>query len=274
MNPVPPAVTTDRPGSRSVRAILLDWAGTTIDHGSLAPTSVFIEIFRAAGIDITAAEARGPMGTAKRDHIAAVLAIPRVSAAWEQRHGKPAYDTDVESLYREFLPLQKSVLAAHCDLIPGVLELVDCCRQRGIRIGSTTGYTRELMDVVEPLAAEAGYSPEVVICSDEVSAGRPAPWSNFHAAEKLGVFPASEILVVDDTVAGIRAGRNAGMLTVGVTRTGNAIGLSAADVAALPAPDLALRLAAAEAEFLAAGADFCLGGVDELPAWLASNLPD
>lgn len=275
MNPVSSAATSERHGwdrPTRIRAILFDWAGTTIDHGSRAPTSVFVEIFRARGIEITAAEARGPMGTAKRDHIAAVMALPRIAAAWSAAHGTPPTDADVESLYQQFLPLQKSVLAAHVDLIPGVLELVEHCQTHGIRIGSTTGYTRELMDVVQPLAAEAGYSPAVVICSDEVSAGRPAPWSNFHAAERLGVFPVSEILVVDDTVAGIRAGRNAGMRTVGVTRTGNGLGLSQEEVEALPAEVLAAKLAEVEAEFLEAGADFCLGGVDELPAWLASNL--
>lgn len=259
---------------RRIRAVLLDWAGTTIDHGSLAPTSVFIEIFRARGVEITTAEARGPMGTAKRDHIATVLRLPRITAAWTEHTGEPPSDADVEELYQQFLPLQQAILAAHAELIPGVLELVETCRQLGIRIGSTTGYTRALMDVVEPLAARAGYSPEVVICSDEVAAGRPAPWSNFRAAERLGVYPMADILVVDDTIAGIEAGRNAGMRTIAVTRTGNALGLSAADLAAAPADHVAARVAAAEAEFIAAGADACLGGVAELPALLRSGLFD
>ncbi len=258
---------TERP--KRIRAVLLDWAGTTIDYGSRAPTSVFKEIFRSSGIEITAAEARGPMGMAKREHIATLLRLPRIAAAWTEAFATPPTDADVDRLYQQFLPLQLATLARHCDLIPGCLEMVAACRERGIKVGSTTGYTRQLMDVVEPIAAEQGYRPEVVVCSDEVSAGRPAPWSNFRAAESLGVYPVAEVMVVDDTIAGIEAGRNAGMWTVAVTRSGNALGLSQAEVDALPASELDRRLAAAEAEFRGAGADHCLPSIAELPNYLA-----
>jgi len=254
----------------AVRAVILDWAGTTIDYGSRAPTSVFLEIFRGSGITITAQEARGPMGMAKREHIAALLRLPTVSRQWVDRFGTGVTEGNVERLYEQFLPLQKSVLANHCDLIPGVLEMVAACRRAGIRIGSTTGYTRELMDVVEPIVAAAGYRPEVVVCSDEVSAGRPAPWSNFRAAECLGVYPVTDVLVVDDTIAGVRAGRNGGMLTVAVTQSGNSLGMSQAEVARLSADELADRLSEAERAFRDAGADYCLRSVAELPSLLAS----
>lgn len=257
-----------------VRALLLDWAGTTIDYGSLAPAGVFQEIFRACGVEVTQAEARGPMGMAKRDHIAEVLKLPRVAAAWGAKFGKAPEDADVDRLYQQFLPLQKRVLAKHAVLIPGVLDLVATCRKLGIRIGSTTGYTRELMEVVVPLAAAEGYAPEVVVCSDDVPAGRPAPWSNFRAAEALGIYPIGSILVVDDTVAGIRAGVNAGMRSIGVTRSGNAIGLAEAEVDALPAEERLRRLTAAEREFFAAGAECCVESVAELAAMLRSGMFD
>jgi phosphonoacetaldehyde hydrolase len=253
-----------------VRAVLVDWAGTTIDYGSRAPTSVFLEIFSQSGIGITAEEARGPMGMAKREHIATLLQLTRIAKAWKEQFGQSADDADVDRLYEQFLPLQRATLANHCDLIPGVVETIDILRRAGIRIGSTTGYTRHLMDVVEPIAAEHGYAPDVVICSDEVAAGRPAPWSNFRAAERLGVYPVSEIVVVDDTVAGIEAGRNGGMWTVAVTQTGNALGLSQAEVNALSPPELARRLAAAESQFFAAGAHYCLRSIADLPRLLAS----
>jgi phosphonoacetaldehyde hydrolase len=259
---------TQRP--RRIGAILLDWAGTTIDYGSRAPTSVFLEIFRQSGVEISAEEARGPMGMAKREHIAAVLRAARVARAWAERFGEPATDADVDRLYEQFLPLQLATLQQHCDLIPGAVELLDHCRSRGIRVGSTTGYTRALMDVVQPRAAEQGYAPDVVVCSDEVAAGRPAPWSNFRAAEQLGVYPVSEILVVDDTTAGIQAGRNGGMWTVAVTQTGNALGLSQAETEALSAAELAARLQEAEAAFHAAGAHDCIPSIAQLPDLLAS----
>ena len=65
--------------TRPIKAVLLDWAGTTVDYGSRAPTQVFVEIFRRRGVEITIAEARGPMGRAKHEHIAMVAALPRVT---------------------------------------------------------------------------------------------------------------------------------------------------------------------------------------------------
>ena len=64
------------------QAVIFDWAGTTVDYGSRAPTQAFIEIFRRRGIEITEPEARGPMGLTKRDHIAAIAALPRVARIW------------------------------------------------------------------------------------------------------------------------------------------------------------------------------------------------
>lgn len=259
------------PASR-IKAVILDWAGTTVDYGSLAPTQVFIEIFQRRGISITVAEARGPMGSAKRDHIAAVANLPRVAALWRERHGALPTDSDVQAMYDEFLPLQKQTLAERgSEVIAGVPEAIAELRSRGIAIGSTTGYTRALMDVVAPIAARGGYAPDVIICSDDVSAGRPAPWMNFRAAEQLGVYPMDTIVVVDDTPLGIAAGRSAGAWTIAVSRTGNALGLSAQEVAALSAPELQGRLSQIESEFTAAGAHVVLHSVTELPRLLSNH---
>ena len=125
-----------------IRAILFDWAGTTVDHGSRAPVEVFLEVFRRAGVEISAAEARGPMGRAKRDHLETLLALPRIAEAWRFRHGRPAVAADVDCLYADFLPLQSLVLERHAEVIAGVPEVVSECRKRGLKIGATTGYTR------------------------------------------------------------------------------------------------------------------------------------
>jgi len=249
-----------------LQAVLFDWAGTTVDYGSRAPTAVFIEIFRRRGVDITVAEARGPMGMAKREHIAAVLHLPRVRQLWTEAQGRAPVDGDVQAMYDEFLPLQLDTLSAGSDLIPGAASAVDGCRQLGLKIGSTTGYTRALMEVVMPIAAAGGYIPDCVICSDDVPFGRPAPWMNFRASEKLNAYPLSEVLAVDDTPVGIAAGLNAGCITVGVSQTGNALGLSLAEVNQLDPQELQTRLAAIERDFLAAGAHRVIRSVVELPA--------
>lgn len=254
--------------NRPIKAILFDWAGTTVDYGSRSPTQVFLEVFRRRGVEITVDEARGPMGRAKHEHIAMVAAMPRVAELWKKQHGTTPTAADIEMMYREFLPLQKEILKRGSDVIPGVVEAVDLLRRHGIRIGSSTGYTRELMDVVLPVAAAQGYAPDVVICADEVPAGRPAPWMNFRAMELLDVYPPDTVMIVDDTLVGIQAGLNAGMRTVGISLTGNSLGLSQQEVQAMAAPELASRLQAIESSFLAAGAHHVIRSVAELPELL------
>src|SRR5688572_5921778 len=112
-------VNSRRRGYRGkLQALVLDWAGTLVDHGSCAPAAVFVEVFRRVGVPITTAEARGPMGMAKRAHIEAVLADPDVAARWQERHGRVSTTADVDVLYADFLPLQMACIAEHAELIP------------------------------------------------------------------------------------------------------------------------------------------------------------
>ncbi|MCY2939378.1 MAG: phosphonoacetaldehyde hydrolase [Planctomycetota bacterium] len=254
-----------------IRGLLLDWAGTTVDYGSRAPARVFVEVFARSGVPVTEAEARGPMGMAKHEHIAAVMRLPRVTEAWKLQYGTEPGDTEVQRLYEEFLPLQLAVLGEYSTVIPGVPEAIAWCRGRGLKIGSSTGYTRALMAAVLPVAAAGGYAPDVVVCSDEVAAGRPAPWLNFRVAEKLGLYPMRHLLVVDDTPLGIAAGKAAGCQTVAISRSGNSLGLTLAETEALPPAKLAARLAAIDRDFRSAGADHVLHSVADLPALLADR---
>lgn len=254
-----------------IQAAIFDWAGTTIDYGSLAPMRVFVEIFKRRGVEIAIEEARGPMGRAKHEHIAEVCRVPRVAAKWREVHGREPDENDVRTMYDEFLPLQKSVLGDGWELIPGVIQTMANLRSRGIRIGSTTGYTRALMEVVAPRAARLGYAPDCLVCADDVTAGRPAPWMNFRAAELLAIYPPSAIVAVDDTPVGIEAARNSGMWAVGVARTGNEFGLAETDADALEESnpeEFEIRLERAADTLRNAGAHFVIDGVAGLPTLL------
>jgi phosphonoacetaldehyde hydrolase len=259
------------PQTQSIKAIIFDWAGTTIDFGSLAPVAVFRNVFASFGIEVTEAEAREPMGQAKIDHIRSMLAMPRISHEWLRKTGAPASEHDVRSLYTNFLDLQKQILAQHSEPIRGVVESVEWFRSIGIKIGSSTGYTRELMDIVLPIAASRGFAPDVCVCSDEVAAGRPAPWLNFRVAELLGVYPMRDILVVDDSIAGIQAGKNAGCIAIAVALTGNAMGLPESELNGLETNERERRLVEIEREFLKSGADLVVQSVEHLAKLLGNN---
>ena len=213
--------------TRKLKAVVLDWAGTTVDHGSLAPVRTLQRVFDDFGLPISEEEARRDMGIAKRDHIHNILRAPRIAAEWERLHRKPPTELDLDELYHRFIPLQFSCLGEYSDVLAEVPEAVEKLRRRDLKIGSTTGYTRAMLDLILEKAAAAGYSPDCSLTPEEVGSGRPHPFMMFQGAIRLGVYPLSAFVKVGDTPSDIQEGRNAGAWTVGVTRTGNSIGLAA-----------------------------------------------
>jgi len=239
-----------------LRAVMLDWAGTTVDHGSIAPISALQELFARHGIELSTADARRDMGLLKKDHIRAILALPVVRDGWRAATGRDPGAEEIELLFEEFRPLQKAILPRHSQVIDGVAQITAAWKARGLRIGSTTGYTREMLDPVADHAAENGYHPDASVCPDEVGAGRPAPWMLARNAQLLDVYPPSACVKIGDTVSDIEEGRNAGMWTIGIQRTGNLIGLDAEAWSQLPAAEKESRLRVAGEILLGAGADF------------------
>ena len=251
--------------TQKIKAIILDWAGTVVDHGSRAPMGAFVKAFAHFGVTISIADARGPMGMAKRDHIRMVGTSPAVAAAWRAKHGRDFDDAAIDAIFDVFEPMNIAAVEAHSALIPGAHEALDWCKARGIRIGSTTGYTRPIMERLMPLAAAQGFVPEVTICAGDLAAGRPAPLQIWSALAQMGIWPASSVIKLDDTAPGIGEARAAGCWAVGVALTGNNPGLSAEELAGLaPAERDALRRAASE-PLLRAGAHLVIETIAELP---------
>ena len=248
----------------AVAAVIFDWAGTVVDFGSLAPAAAFVEVFREFGVELTIAEARGPMGLAKREHIRALGRIPRVDAAWREAHGRALGAPDVERIHDIFEPLTARVAARYGDLVPGTAETAAELRRRGIRIGSTTGYTRPIMESVLPIAERQGFAPDNLVCAGDLPAGRPTPLMMYRCFVDLAVWPAAAAVKVDDTAPGIEEATAAGSWAVGVAMSGNAVGLPLEELAGLdPATTAHLRKRAA-AELRTAGAHYVIDTVANL----------
>jgi phosphonoacetaldehyde hydrolase len=233
-------------------AIIFDWAGTTVDYGSLAPVRALQRLFAGRGLDVTEDEARRDMGIHKKDHIRALLRV--------KIGGHPS-EAAVAELFAEFIPMQMECLAACSAVIPGVVETVEKLRALGIRIGSTTGYTRPMLEVLLAQAAKEGYLPDCALCPDDAGAGRPWPWMCYLAAIQMRTYPMYSMIKIGDTISDIEEGLNAGMWTVGVARTGNMIGLSEEQLAALPAGEQAARASAAHRKLGDAGAHYTIDAV-------------
>jgi 2-aminoethylphosphonate-pyruvate transaminase len=250
--------------SDTLGAVVFDWAGTILDFGSCAPMGAFVRLFAQFGIDLEIAEARGPMGRAKWDHIQAIGKLPRIAAQWQARHGRPFSDADVDQLYEVFTPMNAAVVPDYADFIPGALDAVAALRQRGLKIGSTTGYNRPIMEVVSRIAAAGGYVPDNLVCAGDLAAGRPSPLMMYRCFADLGVWPPHRVVKVDDTGVGLDEGRHAGTWTVGVAVSGNAVGLSLAEWQALDADRQETLRQAARAQLRAAGAHYVIDSVADL----------
>ena len=247
-----------------LKAVIFDWAGTTVDFGCFAPTGVFIEVFRQKGIEITLDEARGPMGMHKRDHIRIITTYPRVKEEWKAKYGRDCNEEDIEEMFNNFIPLQLSVIEKFSNIIPELHEALKVIKSMGMKIGSTTGYNNEMMKILANKAAEQGYVPDSIVCATDVPGGRPAPWMAFKNAENLDIYPMQAIVKIGDTISDIQEGINSGMWSVGVVLSSNEMGLSIEEIKRMDRQELEERKDHVREAYFNAGADYVIDSLGEI----------
>jgi phosphonoacetaldehyde hydrolase len=249
-----------------VEGIILDWAGTTVDFGCFAPVNVFIDIFKDAGIEVTMEEARAPMGMLKIDHIREMLSMPRIAKLWIEKYERPFNEQDVNILYANFEPALMASLSDYAEPIPGVIEVVQELRNKGLKIGSTTGYTNKMMDVVVLNADKKGYYPDFYITPDETNSfGRPYPYMIYRNMEALKLTAPWKVVKVGDTISDIKEGINAGVWSVGVVIGSSEMGLSLEEFNSLTDSEKEAIISKTERSFRKNGADFTIKSMSELP---------
>jgi phosphonoacetaldehyde hydrolase len=239
-----------------IPAVFLDWAGTVVDHGSIAPVHALEDIFHEYGITAPRPLVRRHMGLAKKDHIRKLLEEPYVQEQWIALHHAPPKERDVEAMYAGFEPQMMEVLAGYATVISGVVETIEALRARGIKVAGTTGYTRPMLDRLETMAATQGYRTDRSLAPEDAGGGRPYPWMCYRLAIDMHIYPLFNCVKIGDTESDIAEGRNAGMWTIGVTRSGNAVGLTESDWSKLDLEEQRKLLASAELELRSAGAHY------------------
>lgn len=247
-----------------IEAVLLDWAGTTMDFGCMAPAVVFVEVFKRQKVPITTEEARAPMGAHKRVHIQRISELDPVRRRWQETHGRPPNDGDVSAMFAEFVPLQLECLSAYSTLIPGTLEAIAQLRARSIKIGSTTGYLTEMMKINQADAKRQGYEPDATVCAGDVPAGRPYPYMCLQNVIKLGVSAVQACVKIDDTVPGVEEGLNAGMWTIGLAVSGNEVGMMLDDWKALPVAEQKVKRERAYTRMQQCGAHYTVDTIADI----------
>ncbi|QXH55083.1 phosphonoacetaldehyde hydrolase [Pseudomonas maumuensis] len=252
-----------------LQAAILDWAGTVVDFGSFAPTQIFVEAFAEFDVQVSIEEARGPMGMGKWDHIRTLCDVPEIAERYHKVFGRTPSDDDVTAIYERFMPLQIEKIALHSALIPGALDTLTGLRKDGLKIGSCSGYPKVVMDKVVELAAQNGYVADHVVATDETPNGRPWPAQALANVIALGIDDVAACVKVDDTVPGILEGRRAGMWTVALVCSGNALGLTWEGYQALSAEKLESERKRIHAMFAGSRPHYLIDTINELPEVIA-----
>ena len=249
-----------------VQAIILDWSGTTADAYVVAPAVVFVKVFKRQNVEISMAEARGPMGLRKDLHIKALTEVDEIKERWKNVHGKYPDQSDVDRMFADFVPLQLDCLRKYTTLLPGVAEVTQRLQKQGIKIGSTTGFIRPMVDILEEDAAKQGYKPDASVAGDEVINGaRPSPHMVYKNLDMLNITPIHSVIKVDDTVSGVGEAVNAGCWGVGVTRYSNYMDVdSAEDGEKLSDDEIAKRLSKTKDLLEKAGAHYVIDSIADI----------
>ena len=256
---------------KQFECVIFDWAGTTVDYGCFAPVQAFVEVFKHYGIEPTMEEVREPMGMLKIDHIRTMLNMPRIKKCWTEKYGKEPTEENVKELFGIFEEKLLSILHMFADPKPGVPEVISRLRTKGYAIGSTTGYTDKMMEIVAPAAKEKGYEPDCWISPDSTEQkGRPYPYMIYRNMEKLGIMDVRKVIKVGDTVSDIKEGKNAGAFSVGVIVGSSELGLSQEEFEALSWQEQQEKCKKTAQRFLDAGADKVVYTLEELAEFLGA----
>ena len=256
---------------RTIKAVILDWAGTTVDFGSIAPVEAFREAFAEEGLPLGDGRIRRYMGLPKKDHVRCMLYHKNIAEAFEEKRGKKPCEADVDRIYGNFEPALIAVIKDYAKPLPDVPETVERLRKSGILIGSTTGYTKAMMEILCPVSESLGYAPDCLVCPDDVGGiGRPYPYMLWENLRRLNIESIDEVLKIGDTEADIREGKNAGCISIGIVKGSNMLGLSEEKYEKADPEDLEVMSKNTREKYKEAGADFTLESITDIPAFIES----
>ncbi len=263
--------TYERTYRGGVKALVLDWSGTLADAYVIAPASVFVEVFKNQGVEISMEEARGPMGLRKDLHIKMLTEDPEIAARWEAVKGARPTQDDVDAMFADFVPLQLDCLRNYTDLLPGIADTMNALQAQGIKIGTSTGFVRSMVDILLEDSIRQGFTPDATVAGDEVLNGaRPNPHMVFRNLDLMNISDVKSVVKCDDTVSGIGEAQNAGCWGVGLVRYSNYMNVNSLEEAArLSDDEIARRMAHTREILVKAGAHYVINSLVEIPAVIA-----
>ncbi len=181
-------------------AVIFDMDGVLIDS---EPDwqALEVEVLGALGVPLTPALAETTTG----------LRVDEVVAHWRARH---PFEGSTGAISDRISMGVASRVRASGEALPGALELLTAIRAAGVPLGLATSSSSHLIDAVVGRLELDGIF-DAVVSGPEAVKGKPDPEIYTLCAQRLGVSPI-QCVAVEDSVAGVRSARSAGMRCVAV----------------------------------------------------------
>lgn len=185
-----------------VDLVVLDMAGTTIDDGQQV-YKVLGETAIANGVPAAQIDINRWHGAAKHEALREMLTATA---------GTPPSDDVLEAVVGDFRSRLSAAYAAQPPtVLPGVADALAQLRSAGVKIALTTGFDRDIVNVLlPPLGWDGDAVADTIVCGSDVAAGRPAPYMIYRSMEHVGITDISRVLVAGDTPRDLESGTNAG----------------------------------------------------------------
>lgn len=181
----------------SLKAVLFDLDGVLLDTEGIY-TDFWSDIDRRfpTGVDNFAAVIKG-------NTLSNILATYFPDKAIQAHIHRLLIDQELNMPYRMF---------------PGALDLVEGLRDAGINTAIVTSSTLAKMKNVFRTLPRLENAIDTLVTDEDVTASKPDPQGYLIAARRLKAAP-GEFIVVEDSMAGLEAGRRAGAFVVGIATT-------------------------------------------------------
>jgi len=203
----------------SIRLAVFDLGGTIVDRYSLSPFLSLKHAFKIKGLHIPNKLIYKYMGIEKHQHITEILNDKYVSKQWIQKYEEYPNMNSTISVFDEFILHQMNNGIKNIEILPETKSCIKWLGNQNISTGITTDYPRPIMNAIKEKLLDNDINIDKYVSSTCLGKpGRPNNHMIYNIINSLSIADRKRVIKIDDTCLGIREGKNAGTLTIGVAK--------------------------------------------------------